>query len=113
MKKVTFLAGAIALLGAASLDASAQTSTPQEQASAAQQGQEEKKEKVTQDQLPEPVKTALQGEAYKDWTVGEIHRIAPSAGDAAAVAVYEVSMTNAQGQQGTLRIDEKGAEAAK
>lgn len=95
------------------MDASAQAATQQGQTQAAQQGQDEKKEKVTQDQLPEPVKTALQSDTYKDWTVGEIYKVAPAEGDAEGVAVYEIAMTNAQGQKGALRIDEKGAEAAK
>ncbi|MFD3003956.1 hypothetical protein ACFS7Z_26605 [Pontibacter toksunensis] len=47
MKKVTFLAAAIALVGMSSFEANAQTTTSQEQAPAAQQGQEEQKEKVT------------------------------------------------------------------
>ena len=93
------------------MDANAQAPAQQGQQQAAQQ--EEKKEKVTQDQLPEPVQTALKSDTYKDWTIGDIYKIAPAAGDAEAVAVYEVSMTNAQGQKGSIRIDEKGAEAAK
>lgn len=45
MKKVTFLAAIIALLGMTSLDASAQTFTQQGQTQTEQQGQEEKKKK--------------------------------------------------------------------
>ncbi|GHA81298.1 hypothetical protein [Pontibacter akesuensis] len=113
MKKVTVLAAAIATLGLFATEASAQTTTPQTAAQQGQtQGQEEKKEKVTQDQLPEPVKAALKSDTYKDWTVGEIYKVAPAEGQAGAVAVYEVMLTNAQGQQGSIRIDEKGADAS-
>ncbi|GAB3535851.1 hypothetical protein GCM10027443_25380 [Pontibacter brevis] len=112
MKKVTFLAAAIALAGVSSLDANAQTTTPQEQAPAAQQGQEEKKEKVTQDQLPAPVQAALKSDTYKDWTIGDIYVIKPAAGTTQGAVVYEVAMTNAQGQTGVVRMDEKGADAS-
>ena len=112
MKKVTFLA-AIALLGMSSLSASAQTSTPQDQTPVSQQDQEEKKEKVTQDQLPEPVQTALKSDTYKDWTVGDIYLIKPTAGATEGAAVYEVTMTNAQGQSGVVRMNEKGGDASK
>ena len=113
MKKMTFLAAAIALLGMSSLEASAQSSVPQDQTQAAQQGQEEKKEKVTQDQLPEPVKAALKSDTYKDWTVGDIYMIKPAAGDAEGAVVYEVAMTNAQGQTGFVRMNERGGDASK
>ncbi|GAB3537206.1 hypothetical protein GCM10027443_29640 [Pontibacter brevis] len=96
-----------------SLEANAQTTTPQEQTPAAQQGQEENREKVTQDQLPEPVKAALKSDTYKDWTVGDIYVIKPAAGATEGAVVYEVMMTNAQGQTGTVRMDEKGGDASK
>ncbi len=113
MKKVTFLAAAIALVGMSSMDANAQTTTPQEQAPAAQQGQEEKKEKVTQDQLPAPVQAALKSDTYKDWTIGDIYALKPAAGATQGAVVYEVAMTNAQGQAGVVRMDEKGGDASK
>ncbi|RDV16039.1 hypothetical protein DXT99_06645 [Pontibacter diazotrophicus] len=112
MKKTTFLAAAIALLGLSSLDASAQASTQQAQTPVTQE-QEEKKEKVTQDQLPEPVKAALQSDTYKDWTVGEIHKVVPATGETEGSAVYEVTMTNAEGQTGVVRMNEKGGDASK
>jgi len=111
MKKVTFLAAAIALLGITSLDANAQTSTQQSQPQT-EQGQEGNKEKVTQDQLPAPVQTALKSDTYKDWTIGDIYKVAPAAGDTAGKTVYEVTMTNAQGQTGMVRMDEKGGDAS-
>ena len=113
MKKASFLAAAIAVLGFTSLDASAQTTTTtqQEQTPAAQQ--EEKKEKVVQDQLPAPVQSALKSDTYKDWTIGDIYKVAPAAGAAEGTAVYEVTMTNAQGQTGVVRMNEKGGDASK
>lgn len=110
MKKSFFLAAAVAFAGLTSLEAIAQTSTQQEQTPATQQ--EEKKEKVTQDQLPEPVQTALKSDTYKEWTVGDIYKIAPAAGEAEGKAIYEVTMTNAQGQTGTVRMNEKGGDAS-
>ncbi|WP_162055370.1 hypothetical protein [Pontibacter pamirensis] len=110
MKKVTFLA-AIAFLGMSSLDASAQTTTPQEQAPAMQQ--EEKKEKVTTEQLPEPVQEALKSDTYKDWTVGDIYLIKPATEGTEGAIVYEVNLTNAQGQTGVVRMDERGGDASK
>lgn len=68
---------------------------------------------MTQDQLPEPVRTALASDTYKDWTVGEIYKITPAEGQAEGKAIYEVMMTNAQGQTGSIRMDETGADASK
>ncbi|MFD2999313.1 hypothetical protein ACFS7Z_02985 [Pontibacter toksunensis] len=113
MKKVTFLAAAIALIGLSSMDANAQTTPQQEQTQAAQPTQDEKKEKVTQEQLPAPVQEALKSDTYKDWTVGDIYLIKPAAEDTEGVVVYEVTMTNAQGQAGVVRMNEKGGDASK
>ena len=112
MKRVTFLAAAIAVLGLTSTGANAQTSTQQAPTQAEQQGQEGKKEKVTQDQLPAAVQTALKSDTYKDWKVGDIYKVAPAEGDEAGKTVYEVAMTNAQGQTGVIKMDEKGGDAA-
>jgi hypothetical protein len=115
MKKATFLAAAIALLGVTSIDANAQTQTAEQGQGqqTEQQGQEEaNKEKVTQDQLPAPVQAALKSDTYKDWTVGDIYKVAPAEGDATGKVVYEVNLTNAQGQSGIVRMDEKGGDAS-
>ena len=109
MKRVTFLAAAIAVLGLTSVDASAQSTTQQVPAQAEQQAQEGKKELVTQDQLPPAVQAALKSDTYKDWTVGDIYKVVPAEGDK---AVFEVAMTNAQGQTGVVRMDEQGGDAA-
>ena len=109
MKRVTFLAAAIAVLGLTSVDASAQSTTQQVPAQAEQKAQEGKKELVTQDQLPPAVQAALKSDTYKDWTVGEIYKIVPAEGEK---AVFEVAMTNAQGQTGVVRMDEQGGDAS-
>ncbi|MCC9135821.1 hypothetical protein ACFSKU_17505 [Pontibacter silvestris] len=129
MKKVTFLAAAIALLGVASVDANAQatqeeqtqqtqqTQTQQEQigAQAQTESAEGKKEKITEDQLPEPIKQALKSDTYKDWTVSEINKVSPAAGEGSQEAgkiVYEVTFTNTEGQSGVARFDETGKPAS-
>lgn len=107
MKKTPFLAAAIALSGFALLNATAQSSSQQTQASLHEQ--EEKKEKITKDQLPEPVKKALKSDTYKYWTVGDIHKIVRAEGK----AVYEVTMTNGQSQTGVVLMNERGGDASK
>lgn len=115
MKKVTFFAAAIALLGIASVDANAQ-STQQEQTQqtqpAEQQAQDNGKVKVTQEELPEPVKSALKSDVYKDWTVGDIYKVSPAEGSTEGQIVYEINMTNAQGQAGVVKMNEKGGDAS-
>lgn len=110
MKKTTFLAAAIALIGFTAIDANAQTA---EQAQAQTQTQNDNKEKVTKDQLPEPVKAVLDHESYKEWTVGDIYKVKPAEGEANAKVVYEVSLTNKEGQTGTITLDEQGQDASK
>lgn len=111
MKKATFLAAAIALIGFTSIDANAQATQAAEQAQT--QTQNDNKEKVTKDQLPAPVKAVLDHEAYKEWTVGDIYKVKPAEGDANAKVVYEISLTNKEGQTGTITLDEQGQNAAK
>ena len=111
MKKATLLAAAVALVGVSSLDANALASR-QAPAQAAQQGQEEKKEKVTHDQLPVPVQAALKSNVYKEWKMGDIYKITPATG-AESKEVYEVTMTNALGQTGVVRMNSKGGDASK
>ena len=111
--KTTFIIAAVGLLGFASLDAVAQTQG-QNQGQQQQQQTEQaqgNRELVTQDQLPEAVKNALKSDVYKDWTVGEIYKITPEEGAANAEVVYEITMTNAEGQEGVVRMNEKGGAA--
>lgn len=102
------------MLGFASLDAVAQTqgqNQGQQQQQQTEQQAEGNRELVTQDQLPEAVKNALKSDVYKDWTVGEIYKITPEEGAANAEVVYEITMTNAEGQEGVVRMNEKGGAA--
>lgn len=112
MKKATFIIAVLGLAGFTSLDALAQTQGQnqgqQQQQTEQQQGN---RELVTKEQLPEAVKNALASEVYKDWTVGEIYKIKPEEGAANAEVVYEVRMTNAEGQEGVVRMNEKGGAA--
>ena len=108
MKKTTIIAAAIALLGVTSINANAQTASQATE----QTQQQENKEKITQDQLPEPVKAVLAHDTYKDWTIGDIYKVKPEAGAKKAKALYEVSLTNAAGQSGTLLLDETGKDAS-
>lgn len=115
MKKVTVLAFAFAAFGFISIEASAQTqNTPatqqQPQTEQMQQGQQDaNKEKITEEQLPEGVKQALQNEALKDWQVSEVYKVAPdAAAGAEAKATYEVYFTNAEQKQAVARFDETG-----
>ncbi|MFT2011175.1 hypothetical protein ACMA1I_21070 [Pontibacter sp. 13R65] len=115
MKKVTVIAAAIALFGFISIDANAQTETqtqtPPTEQSTTQQGtaataQDKEKVKVTQDQLPEPVKQVLAQEAFQEWKVDEVYKVA---GDAEGDKdTYEVICTNSAQEKGIVRIDEAG-----
>lgn len=111
MKKTTFLAAAIALLGFTAIDANAQAAQSAEQAQT--QTQNDNREKVTKDQLPAPVKAVLDHEAYQEWTVGDIYKVKPAEGDANAKVVYEIALTNKEGQTGTITLDEQGQDASK
>lgn len=110
MKKVTFIAAAIALLGFTSIDANAQA---EQQATEQTQQQNDNKEKVTKEQLPAPVKAVLDHETYKEWTVGDIYKVKPAEGAANAKVVYEINLTNKEGQSGTITLDEQGKDASK
>ncbi|MBD1398173.1 hypothetical protein H9Q13_13445 [Pontibacter sp. JH31] len=108
MKKATFLAAAIALLGFTSIDVNAQAPQAAHQA----QQQTDNKEKISKEQLPEPVKAVLDHEAYKEWTVGDIFKVKPVEGAANAKTLYEISLTNKEGQTGTILLDETGKDAS-
>lgn len=115
MKKITFVAAAFAFVGFFSSEASAQTTTQPQQTETqtqTQPTQQAEKEVVTQDLLPAPVKATLASDVYKDWTIGEIYKVAPAAGATDAKVVYEVTMTNAQGQTGSVMLDETGKDAS-
>lgn len=114
MKKVTFIAAAIALLGFTSIDANAQTATQaaeQSQATEQTPQQAENKEKVTKDKLPAPVQAVLDHETYKDWTIGDIYKVKPDATAQNGKVLYEINLTNKEGQSGTITLDETGKDA--
>ncbi|MDO6390889.1 hypothetical protein Q4E40_12180 [Pontibacter sp. BT731] len=184
MKKITYLAAAIAFFGFASLDANAQTDKNKKkskkkekveqtteveteaqaetgnQVNYEQQAQTEtqvttqtqtqtatqtpaqddnaKREAITKEELPEPVKQALTAEAFNSWQIVEVFRVTPNANAAGANAqgmenraeqanqnaqnvnaqanaqgqgaktMYEIFFTNEQQQSAKVRIDEKG-----
>ncbi|SFG71133.1 hypothetical protein [Pontibacter chinhatensis] len=123
MKKVTLLAFAFAAFGLISTEATAQSqNTPSTQQSpqseqAQQQGQQQQdanKQQITQEELPEGVKQALQHDALKDWQVSEVYKVAPEAtAGADAKATYEIYFTNAEQKQAVARFDETGKPVAK
>ncbi|MDX5418109.1 MAG: hypothetical protein LPK09_02755 [Hymenobacteraceae bacterium] len=182
MKKITYLAAAIAFLGFASLDAHAQTDKSKKKSKKKQkveqtteveteakaetenqvnyteqvqtqtetvvetqapaqtvtQGQEEKREAITQEELPEPVKQALSAAAFSSWQIVEVYRVTPNENARGANAqgtenqaeqaaqnaqsqnaqansqgqgartYYEIFFTNEQQQDAKVRIDEQG-----
>lgn len=120
MKKVTVLAAAIAIIGFASVEANAQVQgqgqqgqQTQTQTQQTEQPQQQgNREKLTRDQLPEGVQNALNNEVYANWTVGDIHKVSPMEGAASSEIVYEIQMTNAEGQSGVVRMNEKGGAAS-
>jgi hypothetical protein len=180
MKKITYLAAAIAFFGFASLDANAQTDKNKKKSKKKQkveqtteveteaqaetenqvnyeeqvqtetqvsteaqtttQPQEQnenlKREAITQEELPEPVKQALMAEAFSSWQVVEVFRVTPNenargaqgmenraeqanqnaqnanaqanAQGQGARTMYEIFFTNEQQQSAKVRIDEQG-----
>lgn len=178
MKKITYLAAAIAFFGFASLDANAQTdknkkkskkkekveqttetetetqaetgnqvsyeqqtqvtTETQTQTQTAAQPGDEKREAITQEDLPEPVQQVLAADAFKSWQIVEVYRISPNANAAGANAqgmenraeqanqnaqntnvqasaqgkgaktMYEILFKNEQQQTAKVRIDEQG-----
>ncbi|MBF8963401.1 hypothetical protein I0P70_09100 [Pontibacter sp. FD36] len=184
MKKITYLAAAIAFFGFASLDANAQTdknkkkskkkqqveqtteteteaqaetgnqvnyeeqvqtetqvtteTQTQTQTQTATQEENVKREAITQEELPEPVKQTLMAEAFSSWQIVEVFRVTPNGNAAGANAqgmenraeqatqnaqntnaqanaqgqgaktMYEIFFTNEQQQSAKVRIDEQG-----
>jgi outer membrane biosynthesis protein TonB len=178
MKKITYLAAAIAFLGFASLDANAQNdknkkkskkkekveqttevetevqaetetqvnyeeqvqteTQTQTQTQTEAQGQNEKREAITQEELPEPVKQTLSAATFSSWQIVEVFRVTPNENARGANAqgtenraeqanqnaqsqnaqanaqghgaktMYEIFFTNEQEQDAKVRIDEQG-----
>ncbi|WP_276498568.1 hypothetical protein [Pontibacter litorisediminis] len=120
MKKVTVLAFAFAAFGLISTEATAQTQNnastqqPPQSEQVQQQGQQDaNKQQITEDELPEGVKQALQNEALKEWQVSEVYKVAPeAAAGAEAKATYEIFFTNAEQKKAVARFDETGKPVA-
>ncbi len=111
MKKVTIVA-AIAFAGFFTTEASAQTALKADVKAQVQTTQQTGKQKVTQEQLPEAVKTTLASDVYADWKVADIYKVAPAAGATEGKVTYEVTMTNAEGQTGSVVLDAEGKDAS-
>jgi hypothetical protein len=124
-------------VGAEQVQTETQTQTAT-QVQAEAQDQNEKREAITQEELPDAVKQALTAEAFSSWKVTEVFRITPNANAAGANAqgtanqaeqaaqnsqaqaaqagapgqatktVYEIFFTNEQQQDAKVRIDEQG-----
>ncbi|TPE45440.1 hypothetical protein [Pontibacter mangrovi] len=103
MKKVSVLAVALAFAG---FTAQAQETATQPDPQAAQQEQAQGKQKITVQELPDAVKKSVSGDAYKDLTVGEVHKV--EATEAGAPATYEVQFLDANAQPTVVRFDETG-----
>jgi hypothetical protein len=139
MKKITFLAAAIAFFGLTSIDAHAQSDkkkskkkqtteqtevqmeeqtksggqvseehtqtetevqsqTQGQTQTQGQQSQNEKREPITQEELPEAVKQTLSGATFSNWQIKEVYRVTPNANAGGANA------------QGTANQSEQGAQ---
>ncbi|OKL40940.1 hypothetical protein [Pontibacter flavimaris] len=118
MKKVTVLAFAFAAFGLISTEATAQTQTnpstqQSPQSEQVQPQQDANKQQITQEELPEGVKQALQNDALKDWQVSEVYKVAPdAAAGAEAKSTYEIFFTNAEQKKAVARFDETGKPVA-
>ncbi|RAU84377.1 hypothetical protein [Pontibacter arcticus] len=118
MKKLTVIAFAFAAFGLVSTEANAQAATTgaSTQAPAATTTTTQTtttsttadKQKIEETQLPEAVKTSMKAEAFKDWTVAEIYKVAPDASAAGATTTYEIYFTNAEQKRAIARFDETG-----
>lgn len=105
MRKISLLAVAFALVGFGAQAQGNAAQTPQ--AAVQQTAQQQGKQKITVEALPEAVKTAVTGGDYKEWTVGEVHKVQPA--EAGATATYEVQFLNKeQGEPVVVRYDEAG-----
>lgn len=106
MKKASILAIAFALAGVTSYAQEAYTMLPPQTME-----QEQGKEKVTPDQLPDAVKLAVADDEYKEWTLGEVYKIAPA--EDGAPVIYEVQFLNKEEQPVVVRFNEAGKKVDK
>lgn len=104
MKKISVLA--IALVACLSLNAQAQEkAATQQQQNTMQEGQQQK-QKISPEDLPDAVKLAVAEGAYKDWTLGEVHKVQPT--EEGALAVYELQFLSETEESVVVRYDENG-----
>ncbi|MFD2514152.1 hypothetical protein ACFSRY_09765 [Pontibacter locisalis] len=111
MKKTIVFAIALGTIGAFSTEAKAQSdklNSTQQPQTIEQTQQNDKKQQITAEALPEPVKEMLKNDALKDWQVSEVYKVAPDAQVTDAKATYEIHFTNAEQKKAIARFDEEG-----
>jgi len=102
-------AAAFVLLGLATAVAARAQERP-EQGTRQALEQSQSKEKIPPDQLPDAVKAAILGDAYKDWQLGNVYKLKPA--EAGEPILYEVEFLNDKQETVRVRFDETGKEAA-
>ena len=106
MKKASVLAIVFTVLGLLSIEAKAQSSySPSTQQPSAEQAQQvTEKQQISEEELPEGIKKALQSEVLTVWQVSEVYKVASGA----AEPVYEVYFINAEQNRAIARFDGEG-----
>jgi len=95
MKKVIFVLSLMVIASVGFVSAASLTNN-----SAAYSLLQDEKEKIKPEELPEPVKTTLNGDEYKGWLVQTAYRVK-------AKDVYEVELKKGA-ETKTLRFDKEG-----
>jgi hypothetical protein len=95
MKKVVFFLSAM-IVGVGFVNATATVDSK----SSVVTVQQDDKEKIKPEELPEPIKTALNGDEYKGWLVQTAYRVK-------AKDVYEVEVKKGA-ETKTIRFDKEG-----
>jgi len=100
MKKVIFVIGSMLLTGSlfTGLDVAANNST---NATYATVQDDSKKEKITEDKLPQPVKDVLAGNDYKGWKVDVINLVK------GVKEYYEITL-KMNTETKTVKLDKEG-----
>ena len=107
MKKASVLAIAFTVLGLLSTEAKAQTSNSpsiQQPPAAGQAQQATEKQQISEEELPDGIKKALQSEVLTVWQVSEVYKVACGA----AGPTYEVYFINAEQNRAIARFDGEG-----
>ena len=95
MKKVIFVLSLMVIASVGFVSAASSTNN-----SAAYSILQDEKEKIKPEELPEPVKTTLNGDEYKGWLVQTAYRVK-------AKDVYEIELKKGA-ETKTLRFDKEG-----